>query len=81
MKLRLPEPTSSTFSALIAEIEKGQIKIPQFQRNFVWDISKSTKLIDSILKGYPIGTFIFWKTRDELRSIRNIGKFDLPPPV
>jgi uncharacterized protein with ParB-like and HNH nuclease domain len=48
------------YSSLLEEVETGQIKIPQFQRQFVWDISSSAKLIDSILKGYPIGTFIFW---------------------
>jgi uncharacterized protein with ParB-like and HNH nuclease domain len=30
-----------------------------FQREFVWDKEQSAKLIDSILKGFPIGTFIF----------------------
>ncbi|WP_294200655.1 DUF262 domain-containing protein, partial [uncultured Chryseobacterium sp.] len=62
-------------------IEKGQIKIPQFQRDFVWDIKKSANLMDSIIKGYPIGTFIFWKTKDRLRSIRDIGNLKLPEPV
>lgn len=74
----LPEPHSMALSALTAEIEKGVIKIPQFQRDFVWKKQKSAELIDSILKGYPIGTFIFWKTKEELRSIRNIGGLELP---
>ena len=60
-------------------IEKGNVKIPQFQRDFVWSKDKSAKLLDSIVKGYPIGTFIFWKTKDELRSLRNLGGLDLPP--
>lgn len=79
--MKLPEPQSSTFSNLISDIEKGQIKIPQFQREFVWDIQKSANLMDSIIKGYPIGTFIFWKTKERLRSIRNIGNLDLPEPT
>ncbi|MEI8631668.1 DUF262 domain-containing protein [Vibrio sp. PP-XX7] len=37
-------------------------------------------LIDSVIKGYPIGTFIFWKTKDRLRSIRDIGSQLLPEP-
>jgi hypothetical protein len=78
--MKLPEPVSRTFTGLISDIEKGQIKIPQFQRNFVWDIKKSSKLIDSIIKGYPIGTFIFWKTNERLRSIRNLGNFRIPEP-
>ncbi len=79
--MKLPEPQSTTFSGLISDIEKGQIKIPQFQREFVWDIKKSANLMDSIIKGYPIGTFIFWKTNDRLRSVRDIGNFNLPEPV
>jgi hypothetical protein len=68
------------YSTLLTEIETGQIKIPQFQRQFVWDIKASAKLIDSILKGYPIGTFIYWRTNERLRSIRNIGNINLPEP-
>ncbi len=78
--MKLPEPQTRTFSSLIAEIEKGQIKIPQFQRDFVWTIQKSAGLIDSVLKGYPIGTFIFWKTKDRLRSVRDLGNQKLPEP-
>jgi hypothetical protein len=37
-------------------------------------------LIDSILKGYPIGTFIFWRTNERLRAIRNIGNIKLIEP-
>jgi hypothetical protein len=76
--MKLPEPQTRTFSSLISEIDKGQIKIPQFQRDFVWTIQKSAGLIDSIIKGYPIGTFIFWKTKERLRSIRNLGNQILP---
>ena len=78
--MKLPEPANRTFTGLISDIEKGQIKIPQFQREFVWDIKKSSKLMDSIIKGYPIGTFIFWKTNERLRSVRNLGNFKLPEP-
>lgn len=78
--MKLPEPQSSPFSVLINDIEKGLIKIPQFQRDFVWDLNKSANLMDSIVKGYPIGTFIFWKTKERLRSIRNIGGIELPSP-
>jgi uncharacterized protein with ParB-like and HNH nuclease domain len=76
--MNLPEPQSRTFSSLINDIENGQIKIPQFQRDFVWDIKKSASLMDSIIKGYPIGTFIFWRTNEQLRTVRNIGGLDLP---
>lgn len=73
-----PETNSKNFSALLNDIDKGTIKIPQFQRDFVWSKEKSAKLIDSIIKGYPVGTFIIWKTKESLRSVRNIGGISLP---
>ena len=76
----LPEPHAMSLSALIADIDKGGIKIPQFQREFVWTKQKSAELLDSVLKGYPIGTFILWKTKEELRAVRNIGGWELPKP-
>ncbi|MEW6236549.1 MAG: DUF262 domain-containing protein [Candidatus Omnitrophota bacterium] len=76
--MNLPEPQSLIFTSLMSDIEKGIIKIPQFQRDFVWSKDKSAKLLDSIVKGYPIGTFIFWKTKEELRALRNLGGLDLP---
>ena len=77
--MQQPEPMARPFSTLMYQIETGSIKIPQFQRSFVWDRHKSAKLLDSLLKGFPIGTFIFWRTREELRSIRNLGSIQLPP--
>ena len=78
--MNLPEPQTRTFLGLVVDIEKGQIKIPQFQRDFVWTMQKSAGLIDSIIKGYPIGTFIFWKTKERLRAVKNLGKQVLPEP-
>lgn len=78
--MQLPEPQTKTFPSLVGAIEQGQIKIPQFQRDFVWTMQKSAGLIDSIIKGYPIGTFIFWRTKERLRSVKDIGKLVLPEP-
>jgi hypothetical protein len=74
-----PKPDSKKYTDLISEIKKGQIKVPKFQRNFVWSLEKTAKLLDSILKGYPIGTFIFWETNERLNDIKNIGNLELPP--
>lgn len=73
-----PTPGTIQYNGLINDIEKGLIKIPQFQREFVWSKKESASLLDSIVKGYPIGTFILWKTKERLRSIRNIGGIELP---
>ena len=73
-----PKPDSKKYTDLISEIQKGEIKVPKFQRNFVWSIDKTAKLLDSILKWYPIGTFILWETTERLNDIKNIGNFELP---
>lgn len=73
-----PKPDSLNYQSLIAKIESGTIKIPQFQRKFVWEIAQTAGLLDSILKGYPIGSFIIWKTNERLRSVRNIGGISFP---
>ena len=78
--MNLPEPTTKNFSNLMDDVTTGRLKIPQFQREYVWGLQKSAKLLDSIVKGYPVGTFIIWKTKERLRSVRNIGDLDLPEP-
>lgn len=77
-KLLQPENNNKKYESLFNEIDTGQIKLPMFQREFVWEKEQSAKLIDSIIKGFPIGTFILWKTREELRSYKDVGNHKLP---
>ncbi len=81
MSIRLEhqqKPDHENYATLIHEIGTGVIKIPKFQRDFVWSIDKTAKLLDSILKGYPIGTFILWQTDERINDIKNIGDIELP---
>ena len=66
----MPESQSFLITELINDVKRGLIKIPQFQRNFIWSKEKAANLMDSIVKGYPIGTIILWKTKETLRSVR-----------
>jgi hypothetical protein len=67
-----------TFNDLIAEVKRGAIKIPQFQRKFIWKEPQAFKLLDSISKNYPIGSLLIWRTDVKLEAERNIGNFQLP---
>ena len=78
--VELPKPTTEHLSDLMGKVTSGRVKIPRFQRDFVWSLNKSASLLDSIIKGYPVGTFIIWKTKERLRSVRNVGSMDLPDP-
>ncbi|MAO01036.1 DUF262 domain-containing protein [uncultured Sulfitobacter sp.] len=73
-----PKPDSRKYLDLITDIEKGVIKIPKFQREFVWPIEKTAALLDSIVKGYPIGTFILWKTNQRMADVKDVGNIPLP---
>jgi len=46
---------------LIIAVQKGYYRIPQFQREYVWEKSKVISLFDSIYKEYPIGSFFLWR--------------------
>ena len=60
--------------AVIEEINSRKIYLPAIQRKYVWDDDQITRLMDSIMLGYPIGTFLFWKVR---KSIINKKKYSM----
>lgn len=45
--------------SLIEKVQRGEIVLPQFQRNFVWSRDDIADLLLSIMKGYFIGSFLF----------------------
>lgn len=63
---------------LISDINSGEIKVPQFQRPFVWKEEQALKLLDSIASNYPVGSLLLWRTKNKLAAERNIGAFKLP---
>ena len=73
-----PEPKIERIANLVHRIQNGDIKIPKFQRGFVWDEEKIIKLLESIYQGYPIGSLLFWLSDTPMRNERDIGGFELP---
>lgn len=65
-------------STLISGINKGEIKVPKFQRKFVWKDDQAIDLLDSIANNYPVGSLLLWRTKERLLAERNIGEFSLP---
>jgi len=51
-----------TLNGVIAQIDAGKIVLPAMQRPFVWKDDRITRLIDSMLRGFPLGTALLWKT-------------------
>jgi len=69
-----------TIRQLLQRIIDGEIRIPAFQRDFIWEPDRVQFLMDSIFKGYPIGTVLFWRTKEQLSYDRDLGPFTLPGP-
>jgi len=49
----------------ISDIDAGKVFLPALQRRFVWSKAQIQLLFDSIMRGYPFGTFLFWKLSHE----------------
>lgn len=59
-------------------IMEGEIKVPPFQRAYVWKKEQVIELMDSIYNDYPIGSVLLWEVNEKLPSIRNLVGFELP---
>lgn len=63
---------------LNARIRTGEMKVPKFQRPFVWSEAQALALLDSLRRNYPIGSVLLWRTSDKLKTDRDLGLFQLP---
>jgi len=57
-----------TLRELLAQIEQGRYALPEIQRPFVWRNAQVRDLLDSIYRGYPIGSIIVWSPQKSLLS-------------
>src|SRR4051794_863420 len=54
-----------TVAEAILAIKKQEYLLPAIQREFVWTADKTTALFDSLMRGYPVGSFLFWRVNEE----------------
>jgi hypothetical protein len=71
-------PHAVKIDKLLHRMEEDDIKIPAFQRGFVWKQNQVIDLLDSIYNDYPIGSVLLWNSYDKLKASRNIAGFDIP---
>ncbi|MDB6008600.1 MAG: hypothetical protein JWL65_850 [Gammaproteobacteria bacterium] len=64
-----------TISEVVLEYMNRTTFLPAIQREYVWDTEGIEKLFDSIMGNYPIGSFLFWKIREEKKSLWTAYKF------
>ena len=73
MSQKEPKPEIYRLEELAILVKSGDIKLPRFQRPFVWRRSDMLKLLDSIYKGYPIGSLLLWNSFQRLKSERDFA--------
>lgn len=66
-------PVPRTLKDIIMEIENGKLGLPELQRGYVWKATKVRDLLDSMMKGYPIGYLMIWDSSDSGEKVKQIG--------
>ena len=81
MEIQKIKVTDWDLADLINAVKSGKLRIPRFQRDFVWERSKVTKLLGSMYKEFPIGSFFIWYAPKKYNSFfREIPELNLKNP-
>lgn len=63
--------TPITIKDAINNIKRRYYVLPSIQREFVWDTDQIETLFDSLMRDYPISTFLFWKVeKDRIKDFQ-----------
>lgn len=76
---RRPEATTVTVKRLVEKVLAGEVRLPSFQRPLRWRAEDVVMLFDSIWRGYPVGSLLFWKRPAGAGQIKVGGaRLDVP---
>ncbi|WP_345707217.1 DUF262 domain-containing protein [Kitasatospora paranensis] len=64
---------------VLERISQGELRVPKFQRPFLWRPEQMLQLFDSMERGYPMGSLLIWETTMPLESLDTIGGHRIPP--
>lgn len=62
-----PYGSNGTIVETLQAVNHGKLVLPAIQREFVWDEDQICRFFDSLMQGYPFGTFLYWDV-DATRS-------------
>jgi hypothetical protein len=57
---------------LVGMIERGELRLPEMQRKYVWRSTRVRDLLDSLYRGYPSGAILLWET-DEVVAMQDFA--------
>jgi len=73
-----PTPDVQHLPTLFRRIQQGEIRVPAFQRGFVWRDAQIIELLESVYRGFPIGNLLFWSVKEALLRIEKTETFPFP---
>lgn len=62
----------ATVDELVGMIERGELRLPEMQRRYVWRSTRVRDLLDSLYRGYPSGAILLWET-DEAVPLQDMA--------
>ena len=65
--------------SLLNQIKNEEIVLPAIQRDFVWPEDSVLRLLDSIVRGYPIGIVLLWETYNDIQYRSFVRDFTPDP--
>ncbi len=74
------KPEVQLLGDVLGSIARGTLRIPRFQRPYVWRPDQMLDLFDSLERGYPVGSLLVWETNLSLPSLDRVGGIPVPGP-
>jgi len=68
-------------STILDQIDMGRINLPEFQRGYVWNKKQVKSLVESLYKGYPIGSLLVWSAPSRTVDVRGADGSSSEAPV
>lgn len=56
----------ATVEELVGMIERGELRLPEMQRRYVWRSTRVSDLVDSLYRGYPSGAILLWNSDEKV---------------
>lgn len=74
------ENLNPSLRSLLEDVQRGHIRVPRFQRPFVWTDEQRLELLQSVRDNMPIGSLLVWRTiKFKLASFPRVGPHAIPP--
>lgn len=74
-----PSARTYTLASLVALVREGRVRVPHFQRGLRWGTTDVVALVDSVLRGFPIGSLLLWKRPGDAANLK-LGEVHIEAP-